>query len=206
MKFLLAFGLFTILPFFAKAQDFPSELWHDGFLVLVSEDTLSGKIKYDLDHDLVQIETAKKTFTYSAQKLFYFQIFDQTVDAYRQFYTLPYAMVGKYVTPVIFEVVVEGKMTLLAREEIEVTTVRDTYNPPYAVTPNFSYDKKKLVYTYYFLDDKGSITKYSNKKRDLLHILRQRGSKVNEYMKINHLRADKRIDLIRIVSFYNGII
>lgn len=204
MRKLLTAGLLTILSFFAKAQEFPSEIWHEGMLVLVSEDTLTGKIKYDLEHDLVQVETSKKTYTYSAQKVFYFQIFDKTVDAYRQFYALPYALVNRYVTPVIFEVIVEGKLTLLCREAIVMKTEHD--NNPYPYGNRMSYNREVLEYTYYFLDDKGNITKYTMKKRDLLRILKLREDKVSQFMKVNHLRPDKRLDLIRIIAFYNGII
>ena len=37
------------------SQDFPSEMWHKGKLVLLSEDTVYGKVKYDLQNDAVQI-------------------------------------------------------------------------------------------------------------------------------------------------------
>lgn len=203
MKQTLVWLLFLI-SFFARAQEFPSELWHDGLLVLVSEDSLIGKIKYDLERNLVQVEANKKTYTFSAQKIFYFQIFDQTTDGYRQFYTLPYALVNQYEAPVIFEVLFEGKLTLLCREAIVMKTEHD--NNPYPYGSRMSYSREVLEYTYYFLDVDGNIRKYSMKKRDLLNALKKRADKVNEYMKVNHLRADKRIDLVRIISFYNGII
>ena len=196
--------LLLLTSFFAKAQEFPSDLWHEGMMVLVGEDTLKGKIKYNLEHNLVQVETNGKTYTFSAQKIFYFQIFDQTTDSYRQFYTLPYALVNQYEAPVIFEVLFEGKLTLLCREAIVVKTEHD--NNPYPDGSRMSYSREVLDYIYYFLDDKGNITQYTMKKRDLLRVLKKRSDKVEEFMKVNHLRADKRIDLIRILSFYNGII
>ncbi|MCB0496462.1 MAG: hypothetical protein KDC79_10040 [Cyclobacteriaceae bacterium] len=196
--------LLLITSFFAKAQEFPSDLWHEGYLVLVNEDTLTGKLKYNLERDLVQVETSDKTYTFSAQKIFFFQIFDQTTDTYRQFYVLPYALVNQYEAPVIFEVLFEGKLTLLCREAIVMKTEHD--NNPYPYGSRMSYSREVLEYTYYFLDDKGNIREYSMKKKDLLNALKDRAGKVNEFMKVNHLRADKRLDLIRIISFYNGII
>lgn len=200
--------IFFVVLFFSttvvRAQEFPSELWHQGMLVLVDEDTLSGKIKYNIEQDLVQIESGKKIYTFSGKKVFYFQIFDETVDAYREFYTLPYALVNQYEAPVFFEVLVEGKLTLLCREAIVSKTVNDNTISPY--TPSLSYSRNVLEYTYYFLDHKGNITIYSMKKRDLLSKLSNRAEKVEEYMKVNHLKADKRYDLSRIISFYNGIL
>ena len=188
----------------AMAQEFPSDLWHDGIVVLVSEDTLVGKVKYNMDQDLVQIDTDNKILTYSSQKVFYFQIFDKTVGSYRQFYTLPYALVNQYEAPIIFEVLVEGTLTLLGREAIVLKTVSD--NNPYRYNSRMTYSVEELVYTYFFLDVKGNITLYTMKKRDLMQALTKRWNKVDEYMNINHLRADKRIDLVRIISFYNGIL
>lgn len=200
--------LFFLFLFFStivvRAQEFPSDLWHQGMLVLVSEDTLSGKIKYNIEQDLIQIESAKKIYTYSGKKVFYFQIFDETVDTYREFYTLPYALVNEYEAPIFFEVLVEGKLTLLCREAVVSKTVNDNNINPYG--SSMSYSRNVLLYTYYFLDERGNITKYSMKKKDLLRMLNKRAGKIEEYMKVNHLKADKRFDLSRIISFYNGII
>lgn len=200
--------LFFLFLFFStivvRAQEFPSDLWHQGMLVLVSEDTLSGKIKYNIEQDLIQIESAKKIYTYSGKKVFYFQIFDETVDTYREFYTLPYALVNEYDAPIFFEVLVEGKLTLLCREAVVSKTVNDNNINPYG--SSMSYSRNVLLYTYYFLDERGNITKYSMKKKDLLRVLNKRAGKIEEYMKVNHLKADKRFDLSRIISFYNGII
>lgn len=186
----------------AKAQEFPSDLWHQGMLVLVNEDTIKGQIKYSLVQDLIQVESAKKVYTFSGKKIFYFQIFDETVDAYREFYTLPYALKNQYEAPVIFEVLVEGPLTLLCREAVVTKTVNDIN--PYGTT--MSYNRNILMYTYYFLNDKGHITKYTLKKKDLLQVLSKRSNKIEEYMRVNRLKADKRYDLSRIIAFYNGII
>ncbi len=196
--------LFVIGSISVKAQDFPSELWHQGMVVLVNEDTITGKVKYNLKQDLVQIESNKKTYTFSGKRVFYFQIFDETVDSYREFYVLPYALVNQYESPVFFEVLVEGKLTLLCREAIVTKTVNDNNMNPYSM--NMAYSRDVLIYTYYFLDDRGRITKYNMKKRDLLKVLSNRAKKIEEYMRVNRLRADKRYDLSRIISFYNGII
>ena len=196
--------LIILASFVAKAQEFPSDLWHQGMLVLVNEDTLSGKLKYSIDQDLVQIESADKVYTYSGKRVFYFQIFDETVDTYREFYTLPYALINQYEAPIFFEVLVEGELTLLCREAVVTKTVNDNNVNPYG--SSMSYSRDVLVYTYYFLDNKGTITKYSLKKRDLLRVLQKRSDKIDKYMKVNHLKADKRYDLSRIIAFYNGIL
>jgi len=198
------FLVFILSSFAAKGQEFPSEIWHQGMVVLVNEDSIIGKIKYNLKQDLIQIESNKKIFTFSGKRVFYFQIFDETVDSYREFYVLPYALVNQYESPVFFEVLIEGKLTLLCREAIITKTVNDNVMNPYGA--NMPYSREVLAYTYYFLDERGKITKYNMKKRDLLRVLSNRAAKIEEYMRINRLKADKRYDLSRIISFYNGII
>lgn len=201
----LFFALFYLVGFQVFAQQFPSELWHKGQMVLVSEDTLSGKLKYDMEREIVQVQTAKKLYTFSAKQIFYFEIYDETVEYQRRFYTIPYGLVSSYKTPVIFEVLLEGNISLLAREKIGIRTSQ-LNNYGYRYSPNTSYSREVLTYDYYFLDKTGKITYYTMKKRDLLSVLKKREGAVNKFIKANNLNVDRRSDLIRIISFYNGII
>jgi hypothetical protein len=182
-----------------SAQVFPSELWHEGKLVLVSEDTLKGKLKYDFVKDLVQIEVDGRTLTYSTKNIFYFEIFDVTSESYREFYVLPYGLVSSYKTPTIFEVLVEGSLTLLSREYIMTKHIQNPYS--YG-----SYTQEVLAYDYFFLDRRGNITKYTMKKKDLYEVLAKRRSQIDEYIKANRLHHDRRNDLVRIISFYNALL
>ncbi|MCF6360959.1 MAG: hypothetical protein L3J29_09390 [Cyclobacteriaceae bacterium] len=199
----LVFLAIILVAISADAQEFSSDLWHQGMVVLVNEDTITGKIKYNLAQDLIQVEAHKKAYAFSGKRVFYFQIFDETVDAYREFYVLPYALVNQYESPVFFEVLVEGKLTLLCREAIVTKTVSDNLSP---YGPPMSYSRNVVVYTYYFLNSKGKITKYSLKKKDLLRVLSNRADKIEEYMRVNNLKADKLYYLSRIIAFYNAII
>ncbi len=182
----------------AIAQRFPSEIWHDGKLVLASEDTIVGKLKYDLSQNLVQMQVGEKLYAYSAKSIFYFEIFDVTTESYREFYVLPYGLLSSYKIPVIFEVLVEGRVTLLSREAVVTRNIQDPFS--YG-----TYTQDVLVYDYFFLDHEGNITRYTMKKKDLLDALSKRYNQVAEYMKANRLRADERNDLVRIIAFYNAL-
>jgi hypothetical protein len=67
-------------------------LWHDGKIVLASGDTLTGLVKYDLQQDLIQYNAQRGNIVevYTARKVLFFEIFDTTVDQYRNFFSLPY--------------------------------------------------------------------------------------------------------------------
>ena len=69
-----------------------------------------------------------------------------------------------------------------------------------------NYSKEVLIYEYYFLDKNGNITKYTQKKKDLMNVLAIRKNQVTEYIKSNRLHHDKRNDLIRIIAFYNALL
>jgi len=199
MRIALALFFIVLFQIQSNAQVFPSELWHEGKLVLVSEDTLQGKLKYDLPKGIVQIDLNEKVYTYSAKNIFYFELYDITSEHYREFYVLPYGVASSYKTPVIFEVLIEGNISLLSQEYVGVKNIQNPYS--YG-----NYSKEVLVYDYFFLDKNGNITKYTQKKKDLLTALAKRKNQVVEYMKANRLRHDKRNDLVRIIAFYNALL
>jgi hypothetical protein len=185
------------------SQQFPSDLWHEGKLVLANEEVYEGSLKYDLDRGIVQVEMGEKFLTFGANSIFYFKIFDVTVEANREFYVLPYGLVTNYKAPVIFEVLVEGNISLLCRERITSKNVTAA-NPYYYSTPTYQQDV--LVYDYYFLDRQGNITPYNLKKKELLQVVVKRQSQVSEFIKKNRLKFDRRNDIVRIIAFYNALI
>ena len=194
--------VFTMLSLSGLCQKFPSQYWHSGHAVLTTGDTLNGEVKYDLVNDIIRVNTGSKIHTLSARKIFFFEIFDVTVDTYRQFYVLPFNVTTDYKASLIFEVIFEGHMTLLARETIVNKTSQ--YNSYY--WSGGTYTRQVLSYDFYFLDNKGNITFYTKKKRDLISILSNRRSEIDKYIRKNSLKVDKKRDLARIVSYYNAII
>jgi len=199
MKYILLSILGLLIHLQASAQKFPSQMWHEGKLVLASEDTLKGKLKYNFDKGLVQVDMGEKLYTYSAKSIFYFELYDETSESYRQFYVLPYGLVTTHKAPVIFEVLIEGNLTLLSREYVVTRNISNPYSFG-------TYTKDVLVYDYFFLDRFGNITKYTLKKRDLLDILAKRQQQVEEFIRANRLHVDERNDLVRIIAFYNALI
>ena len=191
------------------AQDFPSELWHTGKLVLLSEDTIIGKIKYDLQNDAVQINVRNVLQTYSARKILYFEIFDETIDSYRHFYALPYQVQKDYEIPLIFEVLYEGHLSLLVREEIVTESVPQYNTYPYSYYGNSPYTNQRrarLNYKYYFLDERGGIRNYTMKKSELMTFFKKHHQQVKQYIKKNNLKHDRMRDLVRVTAYYNALL
>lgn len=204
MRFLLTAIVILTIGSGSFAQDLPTDIWHEGKLILVNETILEGKIKYDMVRGLVQVDTNGKVYTHGAKSIFYFKIYDETIESHREFYVLPYGLITSYKAPVIFEVLVEGNLTLLSREYTTTKNVQSS--SPYNIGGYQGYQKEVLVYDYFFLDRKGNITQYNMKKKELMAAVSKRQSEVTDYMRQTKLRPDRRNDLIRIIAFYNALL
>jgi hypothetical protein len=181
------------------SQEWAFELWHDGKIFLTSGDTLKGLVKYDLQQDLVQYElpdVRKDAFT--ARKVLYFEIFDNTVHLYRKFFALPYNATAGYKTTMFFELLADGKMTLLCREALE----NRSYSSPYYLG---SYTRIVLVYKYFLLKENGDIVEFTGNKNDLLKLMGKKSDDVEKYIRSNRLKFDEKPDLTNIVNYYNSL-
>jgi hypothetical protein len=199
MKKLLIVCL-LVVSYGAVAQKWPSDLWHEGKVVLEKGDTLIGLVKYDLTQDLIQYNDRRGNIeAFTARKILFFEIFDTTVRQYRQFYALPYQSSGtNYRVPVFFELLTEGKMTLLTRESLEYRT----YTSPYYFG---SYSRLVLVYNFFLLEENGDIVAFNGKKGDLLAKMGRKQEIVDDYMRENKLRIDDKADFAKVVAYYNSL-
>lgn len=199
MRLLLVFLMSIACLANAKAQEFAFEYWHEGKLVLESGDTLSGLIKYDMQTDLIQFKANDRLETYTARKMLYLEIYDQTVRRYRRMYSLPYNTSGEYRAPVIFELLVEGKITLLCREALEYKTVSSAF---YYYG---NYTRLVLVNKYFLLQENGNIVPFEGKRNDWLDLMGKRKEEVQKFAKRNRLDFDEKYDLSRIIDYYNSL-
>jgi hypothetical protein len=182
----------------ANAQEqWAFEFWHDGKIVLTEGDTLRGMVKYDMQQDLVQYSVRdSKPEVYTARKIMFFEIFDETTHRYRRFFSLPYAINPGYKSMIFFELLEEGKMTLLAREYLEYKNQNSMY---------ITYARLVLSYKYFFLNENGEIEEFKGSKSDLLDLMGKKADEVDKFIRKNKLRFEYREDLIRIIDFYNSL-
>ncbi|HET9487991.1 MAG TPA: hypothetical protein VFO54_11165 [Chryseosolibacter sp.] len=185
---------------FAQRNSWPSDLWHEGKVVLLAGDTLKGLIKYDFQLNTVQfvLNDQEKAEIYHARKVLFVEIFDETAHRYRKFFALPYSNPSNYKAPVFFELLVEGKITLLSREFLEYKTYSSSFY-------GGSYTRQVQTYYYYLMKDDGTIEDFSGNKNDLLSLMGKRGKDVEKYVKANRLDFDDKYDLVKIVAYYNSL-
>ncbi len=181
------------------SQKFPSDFWHQGKIVLEQGDTLKGNVKYNMQNDLLQFESNGRLESYTARKVTFFEIFDQTSKRYRQFYSLPYTTSGAYKAPIIFELLSEGNMTLLCRETVEARTT----SSPYSFYGTSS--RLVLVYKFFLLKENGNIEPFAGKKNDFIYMTGNKGDLVEKYMKANKLKIEDKYQFAQVVDYYNSL-
>lgn len=191
----LLFFISIVLP--VSAQQFSFERWHDGRVVLASGDTLKGTVMYNMMQDIVLYKGADgHEVLYTPKNVLSYEIFDDEVHRYRDFYSLPYPNQTGYKVPTFFELVSEGKLTVLCKESVE-----ETASPYY-------YDntmrRRFLVFHYFFLKDNGNLDEFSGRKEDLLDLMGNRAEDVNKYMRRENLQLQRRGDFEKIVAYYNS--
>lgn len=194
-------ALFLLLLFAAgaQAQEFSFEYWHKGKLVTEANDTLKGSIMYNLQNDIIQFQNESRVEVFTARKVLSFEIFDALTKQYRQFYSLPYAAdKGQYKAPLFFELLVDGKMTVLCRESLEYKT--------YSSFVYYGNMTRLVVVNHFFiLDESGDIAEFVGKKNDWIYLFGNYGDEVQRYVKTNRLDFDEKNDLVKIVAYYNSL-
>lgn len=203
----LIFVCLSSLTLGQTSKQFPSQIWHKGTLNLVDGSNITGLLKYDLETNLVQLQ-AETIITFTASNVMSFDIFDETYNGFRKFYSLPYALNGDYETPVFFEVLTQGEYIALLCREFIATDNRGMNNwagmgmNPFWGPQNVT--GFRLAFTYYFLKN-GRLERYSGKKKELFDLLSGYDEEMQLYMRKNRLEHNQRGDLLRITAYYNEL-
>ncbi|GAA5028863.1 hypothetical protein GCM10011506_13840 [Marivirga lumbricoides] len=205
LKKSLVFILFLFGSVVLHSQDLPNEMWHPGLVVLEEGDTLRGQIQYDFKTNLVQLAIDNKIKTFSSQQVLFLNFHCQFFKRFRYFYSIPYRLKGSMNVPVFFEILAEGRLTLMSREYVVVESINRYGNPMYRPL-GVGGTREILTYDYYLLTDNGDINLYLEKKKDLLPYFGRYEDEMAKYIRKNKLKVDKQQDLVRIVNYYNEIV
>ena len=210
LRYLVLLIFFFCSSSFVKAQELPNKMWHPGLVVTNEGDTLRGNLKYEFKNNIVQLAHEEgKLKAFSAQQLLLISFHCQFFKRFRYFYALPYNVGGGAIkTPILFEILVEGPITLMSREYVVLNNNFNDFNSPFSRSSyrgnrNATYE---LTYEYFFLTDNGDIVRYNKKKRELLQFFGQYKKQVESYMKDNRLKSDRQIDIIKATEFYNNLV
>lgn len=206
-----------LVPLEQMAQQFPADKWHQGEAVLKDQTVITGMIKYDLAREAIIVKVGERLETYSAHLVMKFSIIQDGDERLRRFFSLPYVSQKGYKTiPRFFELIIEGKMTLLVREYIDQITTgsngsrfnqRNRYNNNPMNNPNNQvFTRRFLSYKMFFLDHEGKMTENSGRKKDIYNVLTEETHDLKKYIKTNRLKIDNLTDVAKLVAHYNTLI
>lgn len=195
--------ILILLVFSATAQRFSSQLWHDGVLDLKDGKTLKGKLKYNLESDIVFLNNSEQVFSLNPEQVESFQFTDAITARTRYFFSLPYALQNNYRRNYFFELLVEGKKNLLTREEIS----RETryYYDPYWMGSSPAYSVLVQKENYFLMNNEARIEEFESAKDMVELAFSKHQEKIKRYVKMNHLRLENRDDMTAVVDYFNSL-
>ena len=194
--FLLTFAL---LPQVQFAQTLPFDLWHEGEVVMAGRDTLKGLVKYDLN-DFIEVRHDNQSEIFAPEKILSFGFFDQSSKRRRQFYSLAYENENGVKKTLLFELLSQGKITLLSREKIERRTSAKN-----AIGVNAPRIVRVIKNQYFLIQGNGNIEAFLKRPDGLYDLMGNLVVEVRAYAEKNKLAPDDKYQLKQIVDYYNSL-
>jgi len=208
MRFLVVcLGLVWGLEVFS--QDFPQDNWYPGSAVLTTGEEKKGQIKYDLESNSIQLESDNKIETFHASQFNTFSIYMDRENMYRAFYVLPYAGSTGYKRPTIFELIVEGELSLLAREYI--VTRGGNANPSVRtngfvrMSDPFGLVQQFLGFNLYLVDKRANVIELTTNRKEVVAAFGEHQKDLKKYIKEEKLKTDNLIDMAQLVNYFNTL-
>jgi hypothetical protein len=217
--FLLLLG-FQALPVLVKGQDLDVQEWRQGKVILTNGDTLSGAVVYHLKGEMLQVKQADGTTkTYSPVNVAGFTVFNEQKSRFQTFRSYLWsrrADYSNYKTPAFFEVVAEGKYTLIKREALAVRNqdpvpqyaAAGRYYEPYPVDNarcNGLNSQVVAVKQFYVLTPEQEIVALRNPRKDLPDLFRDKAGLMDQFMKTRNLSYRNSTDLIPMIRHFNKL-
>ena len=190
------------------AQTFSQDVWYDGKVILDTEDTLTGSIRFDFPNNLLELEAANVVKAYSARKVVSFEVFDVVNQQTRQFFSLPFRSTSDYKVPIFFELLMQGPLTLLCREKLVTEAVPMYGYSPYGYgfgRPGYYGSRNRIAYDFYFGYPNGNIQSFSGGKKDFYYLVKDHQQALKDFVSEHQLRYNDREDLRQIVAYYNHL-
>jgi hypothetical protein len=140
--------------------------------------------------------------SFSASKVEYFEIYDAEKRETRLFYSLPYSQNNNYEALFFFELMTEGKLTLLNREKL----VERVVNRPFAFGfPGSVYTEYYWVDEFYLMKEDGKVFPFDPENESIFEHFDKQKREVNDFIHANKGTVKNRFDLIRVIAEYNKL-
>lgn len=214
--FLLNFGVSLRVA----AQNLNKHDWSVGEVILTDGDTLKGGVSYYFHKELIQVKDIDGLIrTFSPVNVARFRVFNeqrQEFQTFRPFLYAPNPEEPTFKTPTFFEVVTEGKYTLIKRssyvirnlDPIPAYTTRGQYYEPYPVTRKTSdlnsYQLARLN-AYYLYTPENEIIPLRHPKKNLEELYRDKSAPMKAFIRRRNLSYKNPVALTHVVQYFNHL-
>ena len=214
--FLVSSGLYQT----AVAQNLNKREWEKSEVVLTNGDTLTGTLSYYYKKEIIQVKiTNGITKTFSPVNVAYFRVFNaqkQVFQTFRPFMWSPIPDDLAFKTPAFFEVIMQGKYTLIKRaayvirnsDPLPLYTAWGRYYESCPVEESTSitnFNQVALLNFYYVLTPENQIISLRHPKKNLEELYQDKGRKMNAYIKGNKLSYNNPVALSHMVHYFNRL-
>ncbi|QMU27777.1 hypothetical protein [Adhaeribacter radiodurans] len=222
-KSLYFWSIFLIISTFcypAFAQNLNKHEWVAGKVVLTTGETLSGALSYFYNKEIIQVKGADGfTRAFSPVNVSYFQGFNekkQVLQIFKPFKWSPNPDVPGFKTPAFFEVVTEGKYTLVKRTAFVIRNLDPVpmyaslgrYYEPYSTNETLHSGKNYQItrlHSYYVLTPENEIINLRNPKKDLENLYQDKASSMKAYIRDKKLSYKNPVALTHVVQYFNHL-
>lgn len=203
-KLAIILYLIALVPICTVAQEFSVNMWHVGEIDLTSGETKRGKIKYSLEEEQVLLIVGNKLHSYSTNKVESFLIKDALSNESRLFFSIPHSLNNNYKRNHFFELLSDGQVSLLSRQEIVLRRVRrDVTNDFIFRNPNYPVPMESE--NYFLMDAQGNISACGNTNKEVIEYFSDHSAQIKSFIKANKLDVNFRYDMIHVVEYYNSL-
>ena len=200
---LLYFGTYSLVC----AQSSPTEgKWLRGRVVDSKDSLYIGSIKYSFKRKNVIIDLGGKLKTFSARNVRYFEFFDASERQFRQFIPLPYNKNSErtYKSLSFFELIAQGNKITLLKTEYSESSSQVVPSNGQAGTGQLIF-LTRVVPVYYLMNNstKEIIKLHTRKNKKFLKQMNE--PRLAEFIEQNKLDVYQKIDLLRIIKYYDSL-
>ena len=189
-----------------SAQILAEGSWHKGKVTDIEDNVYGGNIKYDMRRQIVMVDLEGSVKTFNARNVKFFEFYDLKVRAARRFYSLKYSKNQniQYESLQFFELISQGKKTtLLGTEYLET---RSNPQPGWGMqgmgAATFSY---RIVTEFYLMNNASAKIIKLNTKKKKKFLQQMNEPRLEEFIKRNRLNIGQRLDMIKIMEFYDSL-
>ncbi|AFM04332.1 hypothetical protein Fleli_1944 [Bernardetia litoralis DSM 6794] len=187
------------------AQNFSKEYWHKGEVYLFTEESVKGSIRYDLDQNNITIRTTdNKLHSYNASQVEQFWIQDELQKRVRYFYALPQLTKNDYRVLYFFELLTEGKITLLCRESFVVKQT-GYYSPTMRGIGANGGSYVVQEDDYFVLNNEGNVIDVEENRETIMSLFGAKKDVMELYLIDHNNKLRNREDLLKLIRYYNEV-